>query len=73
MVVTERRLWFPDERKIDELRARQAVPDAVTPDDVARMALFLASDESRRITRQCFRIDGGLGQRVFERSGCRFA
>ena len=63
MVITERqrRLWFPDEQKIAEFRARQAIPDAVTPDDIARLALFLASDESMRITRQCFQIDGGLG------------
>jgi D-xylose 1-dehydrogenase len=63
MVITERqrRLWFPDEQKIAEFRARQAIPDAVTPDDIARLALFLASDESQRITRQCFTIDGGLG------------
>ena len=63
MVITERqrRLWYPDEQKITELRTRQAIPDAVTPDDIARMALFLASDESQRITRQCFQVDGGLG------------
>jgi NAD(P)-dependent dehydrogenase (short-subunit alcohol dehydrogenase family) len=63
MVITERqrRLWFPDEQKIVEFRARQAIPDAVTPDDIARLALFLASDESQRITRQCFQVDGGLG------------
>ena len=36
-------------------------PDAVTPEDIARVALFLASDESQRITRQCFTVDGGLG------------
>ena len=63
MVITERqrRLWFPDEQKIAELRSRQAVPDPVPPDAVARMALFRASDDSQRITRQCFRVDGGLG------------
>ncbi|MBR1173412.1 SDR family oxidoreductase [Bradyrhizobium sp. KB893862 SZCCT0404] len=62
MVITERqrRLWYPDERVIAEFRTRQAVPDAVTPEDIARMALFLASDESQRITSQCFRVDGGL-------------
>jgi NAD(P)-dependent dehydrogenase (short-subunit alcohol dehydrogenase family) len=62
MVITERqrRLWFQDESRIAEMRARQAIPDAVTPDDIARMALFLASDESQRITRQCFQIDAGL-------------
>jgi len=63
MVITERqrRLWYPDEQKIAELRTRQDIPDAVTPDDIACMALFLASDESSRITRQCFTVDGGLG------------
>jgi NAD(P)-dependent dehydrogenase (short-subunit alcohol dehydrogenase family) len=63
MVITERqrRLWYPDEQKIAESRARQAIPDAVTPDDIARVALFLGSDESQRVTRQCFQVDGGLG------------
>ncbi|MCJ9705942.1 MULTISPECIES: SDR family NAD(P)-dependent oxidoreductase [unclassified Bradyrhizobium] len=62
MVVTERqrRLWYPDEQVITEMRARQAVPDAVTPEDIANMALFLASDDSQRITGQCFRVDAGL-------------
>jgi D-xylose 1-dehydrogenase len=62
MVITERqrRLWYPDDRVIAEMRSRQAVPDAVTPEDIANMALFLASDESRRITGQCFRVDGGV-------------
>lgn len=62
MVITERqrRLWYPDEKVITEMRARQAVPDAVTPEDIANMALFLASDESQRITSQCFRVDAGL-------------
>ena len=62
MVITERqrRLWYPDEKLITEMRARQAIPDAVTPDDIANMALYLASDASQRITCQCFRVDGGL-------------
>ena len=62
MVITDRQrsLWYPDEKQIAEFRARQAIPDAVTPDDIARLALFLASDESQRVTRQCFQVDGGL-------------
>jgi len=62
MVITERqrKLWYPDERQIVEMRTRQAIPDAVTPDDIADMALYLASDASQRITCQCFRVDGGL-------------
>ena len=63
MVITERqrRLWYPDEQTITEFRSRQAIPDAVTPDDIARLALFLASDESMRMTRQCLQVDGGIG------------
>jgi len=64
MVITERqrRLWYPDEQVIAEIRrTRQAVPDAVTPEDIASMALYLASDESQRVTSQCFRVDGGMG------------
>src|SRR4051794_8092380 len=63
MVITERqrRLWYPDDQAIAELRTRQAIPDAVTPEDIANMTLFLASDESQRITRQCFQVDAGLG------------
>lgn len=63
MVITERqrRLWYPNEQSIAELRTRQIIPDAVTPEDIANMALYLASDESQRITRQCFQVDGGLG------------
>ncbi|MDA9437498.1 SDR family NAD(P)-dependent oxidoreductase [Bradyrhizobium sp. CCBAU 51627] len=62
MVITERqrKLWYPDERQIAEMRTRQAIPDAVTPEDIADMALYLASDASQRITCQCFRVDGGL-------------
>jgi NAD(P)-dependent dehydrogenase (short-subunit alcohol dehydrogenase family) len=61
-VITERqrRLWYKDEREIAEVRSRQIIPDAVTPEDIARTALFLASDESQRITRQCFVVDAGL-------------
>ena len=63
MVITDRqrRLWYPDEPAIAAHRGRQAIPDAVTPEDIARLALFLASDESMRITRQCFQVDAGLG------------
>ena len=36
------------------------VSGARTPEDIADMALYLASDASRRISCQCFRVDGGL-------------
>jgi NAD(P)-dependent dehydrogenase (short-subunit alcohol dehydrogenase family) len=39
--------------------AGQALKGRVYPDDVARMALFLASDDSRMISAQDFVVDGG--------------
>jgi NAD(P)-dependent dehydrogenase (short-subunit alcohol dehydrogenase family) len=61
MVITprQRELWYQDEQKIIEGRARQAIPDAIEPEDIARLALFLASDDSKLITKQCFMVNGG--------------
>jgi len=59
-VMTERqvRLWLtPDgERQIAE---RQCLPDRLYPPDIARMALFLAADDSRMCSSQQFIVDGG--------------
>jgi D-xylose 1-dehydrogenase len=61
MVITERqrRLWYQDERRIAAARARQCLPDPVEPEDIAAVALFLASDTSRAITKQCIVVNGG--------------
>jgi NAD(P)-dependent dehydrogenase (short-subunit alcohol dehydrogenase family) len=59
-VMTERqvRLWLTPagERQIDE---RQCLPDRLQPSDIARMALFLAADDSAMCTSQQFIVDGG--------------
>ena len=59
-VMTERqiKLWLTPEgeRQIEE---RQCLPDRLQPADIARMALFLASDDSRMCTSQNFIVDGG--------------
>ena len=59
-VMTERQLanWVgpAEEKLIDET---QALRGRVYPVDVARMALFLAADDSRMITGQDFIVDGG--------------
>jgi len=60
-VITERqrRLWM-SEKDIADFRARQCLDRTLAAEDVARLALFLAADDSAMITKQCFLIDGGL-------------
>ena len=55
----QRRLWM-SEQEIAAYRARQCLDRTLLADDVARLALFLASDDSAMITKQCFLVDGGL-------------
>lgn len=44
------------ERNLDRV---QALADRIMPDDIARMALFLAADDSRMISGQDFLVDAG--------------
>ncbi len=59
-VMTERqmKLWLTPagEKQIEE---RQCLRDRLYPADIARMALFLAADDSRMCTSQHFIVDGG--------------
>lgn len=59
-VMTERQLthWVDAEAE-KHIDSNQALPGRVYPDDIARMALFLASDDSRMISAQHFIVDGG--------------
>ena len=54
----QRKLWLTDEYR-KEILSRQALKIEIQPADVAKLVLFLASDESRAITNQSFVIDGG--------------
>jgi NAD(P)-dependent dehydrogenase (short-subunit alcohol dehydrogenase family) len=58
MTLRQVRLWLTPagERQIEE---RQCLPDRLQAADVARMALFLAADDSRMCTSQNFIVDGG--------------
>ncbi len=49
----------------------QPIPRAGLPDDIANMALFLASDESEWVTGTAMVVDGGLtaGAALFDRAG----
>jgi NAD(P)-dependent dehydrogenase (short-subunit alcohol dehydrogenase family) len=54
----QRRLWFTEEYK-KEILSRQAIKRDIQPEEVAKLVLFLASDESLAITNQSFVIDAG--------------
>jgi NAD(P)-dependent dehydrogenase (short-subunit alcohol dehydrogenase family) len=54
----QRRLWLTDDYK-KEILNRQALKTEIQPADVAKLVLFLASDESLAITNQSFVIDAG--------------
>jgi NAD(P)-dependent dehydrogenase (short-subunit alcohol dehydrogenase family) len=58
MTDRQRRLWFTPEY-LSEIKSRQALPREISPEDVARLVLFLASDDSAAITNQNYVIDGG--------------
>jgi NAD(P)-dependent dehydrogenase (short-subunit alcohol dehydrogenase family) len=52
------KLWFTEEYK-KEILQRQAIKRMIQPEEVAKLVLFLASDESLAITNQSLVIDAG--------------
>jgi NAD(P)-dependent dehydrogenase (short-subunit alcohol dehydrogenase family) len=48
------------EAEFDAVRARQALPRSLTPDDVAATVAFLCTDGAEAITGQTLSVDGGL-------------
>lgn len=61
-VLTERQrqLWFQTEAQVEAARAAQCLPDLIAPEDIANLALFLASDDSRLITKQTISVNAGV-------------
>lgn len=59
-VLTERqrRLWWTPEYEA-EIMGRQALKRSLLSNDVARMVLFLAAEDSSTITNQSLIVDGG--------------
>jgi NAD(P)-dependent dehydrogenase (short-subunit alcohol dehydrogenase family) len=59
-VMTERQIkfWLNDEGEA-EIKRNQCLPDKLKPSDIARMVLFLASDDGAMCTAQEFKVDAG--------------
>jgi len=59
-IATERQkqLWYTPEYKA-EIMGSQALKRDILPEDVARLVLFLAADDSSAITNQSYIVDGG--------------
>ena len=59
-ILTERQkqLWWTPKYEA-EIMERQALNRSLLPNEVARMVLFLAADDSSAITNQSFIVDGG--------------
>jgi D-xylose 1-dehydrogenase len=60
MTEKQRKLWYPNEADVARMTSRQLTPDVLLPDDIVRVALFLASSESVGITGQSIRVDAGF-------------
>jgi NAD(P)-dependent dehydrogenase (short-subunit alcohol dehydrogenase family) len=59
-VMTERqiKLWLNAQGE-EDIKRNQCLPDKLQPSDVARMVLFLASDDGAMCTAQEFKVDAG--------------
>jgi len=59
-IMTERQIekWLTPEGEL-EIRRNQVLPDKVKPEDVAPLALFLASDDARACSAQEYIVDAG--------------
>ena len=59
MTERQRNLWLTPEAE-ELLLETQCLKTHVMPDDIAKMVLFLSSDDARVITAQTFIVDAGL-------------
>ena len=60
-IMTEKQLteWVTPEEEEESIARNQCLPDKLYPDDVARLLLWLAADDSRSCTAQRWIVDGG--------------
>src|SRR4029453_9033756 len=59
-IMTQRQidLWLTPDAEVDLMKV-QCLKEKLYPPDIARMVLWLASDDSRLVTAQNFVVDGG--------------
>ena len=60
MTPRQRELWYKTEESVEAMVQRQLIRRVLTGEEIARMILFLAADDSRMITKQTFTVDAGL-------------
>ena len=60
MTERQRQLWFKTQEAVDSVVQKQAIRQMLLGEEIARTVLFLASDDSRMITKQSFTVDAGL-------------
>ena len=58
MTERQKSLWVTPEA-IERHRARQCLPDLIGPEHVARMVLFLASDDAQMCTANNYMVEAG--------------
>ncbi len=56
----QRRIWYPKQSDVDNMVNRQIIKRVLIGENIARVAFFLASDDSSMITKQSIIVDGGL-------------
>jgi len=60
MTDRQRRLWFKTDEAVNAVVGRQCVGGVLKGPDIAAMAMFLASDDARMITKQSISVDAGI-------------
>lgn len=61
-VITERQrqLWYKTEAEVQSIVQHQAIKRVLLGEEIARLALFLAADDSAMLTKQSIILDAGL-------------
>jgi NAD(P)-dependent dehydrogenase (short-subunit alcohol dehydrogenase family) len=60
MTERQRQLWYKTPESVEAMAQRQVIKKTLLGEEIARAALFLASDDSRMITKQSLTVDAGI-------------